>query len=74
MTDIPSFSECSHLQIMNKKSPEIAAPSKQHVPVGFKDTALDQDAAVTEEVPLPLLIQLKKQLGQVERHFHDCLQ
>lgn len=55
---------------MNKKSPKIAAPSKQHITVGFEDTAFDEDAAVTEEVPLPLLIQLKKQLGQVERHFH----
>lgn len=56
---------------MNKKSPEIAAPSKQHITVGFEDTALDEDAAITKEVPLALLVQLKKQLGQVERHFHD---
>lgn len=59
---------------MNKKSPEIAAPSKQHIPVGFEDTAFDQDAAVAEEVPLSLLVQLKKQLGQVERHVHLYVQ
>lgn len=59
---------------MNKKSPEVAAPSKQHITVGFEDSAFYEDAAITEEVPLALLIQLKKQLGQVERHFHDYRQ
>lgn len=41
---------------MNEKSPKIAAPSEQHITMGFEDTAFDEDAAVTEEIPLPLLI------------------
>lgn len=55
---------------MNQKSPEIAAPSKQHIAMGLEDAAFHKDAAVTEEVPLTLLIELKQQFGQVARHFH----
>lgn len=62
----------AHLQIVNQKSPEIAAPSKQHITMGFEDTAFDKDAAVTEEVPLTLLVELKQQFGQVAGHFHVC--
>lgn len=60
----------SHLQVVNKESPEVAAPSKQHIPVGFEDAALHQDAAVTEEVSLALLVELEQQFWQVTRHFH----
>lgn len=60
----------SHLQVVNEKSPEVAAPSKQHVAVGFEDAALHQDAAVTEEVSLALLIELEQQFRQVTGHFH----
>lgn len=59
-----------HLQVVNQQSPEIAAPSKQHITVGLEDTTFDKDAAVTEEVPLTLLIELKQQFGQVARHLH----
>lgn len=48
-----------YLQVVNEKSPEVATPSKQHVAVGFEDAALHQDAAVTEEVSLALLVELK---------------
>ena len=61
----------SHLQIVNQKSPEIAAASKQHIAMGFEDAAFDEDAAVTEEVPLALLIELKQQFGHVAWHLHD---
>lgn len=61
-----------HLEIVNKKSPEIAASSEQDITVGFEDTALHQDAAVAEEVSLTLLIQLEQQFGQVAGHFHVC--
>lgn len=61
----------SHLQIVNQKSPEVAAASKQHIAMGFEDTAFDEDAAITEEVPLALLIELKQQFGHVAWHFHD---
>ncbi len=60
----------SNLQIVNQKCPEISAPSKQHITVGLEDTAFHKDAAVAEEVPLPLLIELKQQFGQIARHFH----
>lgn len=59
-----------YLQVVNEKSPEVATPSKQHVAVGFEDAALHQDAAVTEEVSLALLVELKQQLWQVTGHFH----
>lgn len=60
----------SHLQVVNEKSPEVAAPSKQHVAVSFEDAALHQDAAVTEEVSLALFIELEQQFRQVTGHFH----
>lgn len=50
----------SYLQIVNQKSPKVATARKQHVTMGLEDTALHKDAAVTEEVPLTLLIELKK--------------
>ena len=55
---------------MNQKSPKVATPCKQHVTMGLEDTALNKDAAVTEEVPLTLLIEFKEQFGQVARHVH----
>lgn len=55
---------------MNQKRLEIAAPSKQHIAVGLEDTAFDQDAAVTEEASLTLLIELIQELRQVARHLH----
>lgn len=55
---------------MNQKRSKVATPSKQNIPMGLEDTALNKDAAVTEEVPLTLLIELKKQFGQVARHLH----
>lgn len=60
----------SYLQIMNQKSPEIATACKQHISVGFEHTTLNKDAAVTEEVSFPLFVELRKQSGQVGRHFH----
>lgn len=60
----------SHLQVVDEKSPEVAAPSKQHVTVGFEDAALHQDTAVTEEVSLALLVELEQQFRQVTSHFH----
>lgn len=39
--------------------------------MGFEDTALDQDAAVTEVASLALLVEFKQKLGQVARHLHD---
>ena len=60
----------SHLQIVNQQSSEVAATSKQHIAMGLENTALDKDAAVTEEVSLSLLIELKQQFGQVAGHLH----
>lgn len=39
--------------------------------MGFEDTALDQDAAVTEVASLALLVEFKQKLGQVARYLHD---
>lgn len=55
---------------MNQKSPKISTPSKQHVAVGLEDTALNKDAAVTEEVSLALFIELKQKFGQIAGHLH----
>lgn len=38
--------------------------------MSLEDAALDEDAAVTEEVSLALLVELQQQLGQVAGHFH----
>lgn len=64
------ISASAHLQIVNKKSPEVATPCEQHITMGLEDTTLNKDAAVTEEVPLTLLIELKQQFGQVAGHIH----
>lgn len=56
---------------MNQKSPKVATSCKQDIAMGFEDTALDQDAAVTEVASLALLVEFKQKLGQVARHLHD---
>ncbi|TNN87999.1 hypothetical protein EYF80_001580 [Liparis tanakae] len=64
--EVPGTDEGVLAKIVNQKSPEVSAPSKQHVPMGLEDPAFNQDAAVAEEVPLALLIELQQQLGQID--------
>lgn len=61
-----------HLQIVDQEGSEVAAAREQHVAMGLEDAAFNEDAAVTEEVPPALLIELQQQFGQVARHFHVC--
>lgn len=42
---------------------EVAAAGKQDVPVGLGRSAFHDNAAVAEEVPLPLFVQLPQELG-----------
>jgi hypothetical protein len=44
------------LDIVDEQGAEVAAISKQNVPVRLEDAPFHDDAAVAEEVPLPLLI------------------
>lgn len=55
-----TFISSSYLQVVNQKSPEVAAPSEQYITMSFEDTALNKDATVTKEVPLTLLIEFKQ--------------
>lgn len=58
------------LDVVNEQGSEVAAISKQDVPVGLEDPPFHNDAAVTEKVPLPLFIQLPQELRIIGLHLH----
>ena len=58
------------LDVVNEQGAEVAAVGKQDVPVGLEDPPFHDDAAVAEEVPLPLFIQLPQELGIIGLHLH----